>query len=201
MPFPSEDAHPAGRDQGPLVDGITALLTVIACAAVALRFWARRIAKAGYWWDDWFALAAVVVVLGSNTTRFLRTTPTASILSNFMFKLTEVVVRYGLGKDTSDINPADLTPLFQAMYADMLTYSAGVALIKLAAVLLYARIFPNREFQWMLWAMAVFIICWLVAFEFAFAFQCDPISRFWNHQLPGTCLVYVLLTTSGHAVR
>ena len=32
----------------------------LAAIAVALRFWSRRLVKAGYWLDDWLALLVLV---------------------------------------------------------------------------------------------------------------------------------------------
>jgi hypothetical protein len=104
-------------------------------------------------------------------------------------------VSFGLGQDSVKIDPSDVVKLLQTIYADMLIYSAAVALIKLSAILLYARIFPGREFRWMLWGMGAFVICWLIAVEFAFAFQCTPVPFLWNHQLEGTCLRYAVCSS------
>lgn len=48
-------------DKGPRITTVSVVMLVLATTAVALRFWGRYIAhKAGYWWDDWLALASLV---------------------------------------------------------------------------------------------------------------------------------------------
>ena len=52
---------PAMADRGPYVDNVNYVFLILATVAVALRFYGRYIAhKAGYWWDDWLSLAALV---------------------------------------------------------------------------------------------------------------------------------------------
>jgi hypothetical protein len=80
MPPPPKSQHAGHEDQGPMVEGVVAVLTVLSCVAVALRFWARHLAKAGYWYDDWFALAGLFVVLASNSTRYIRAYPSQLLL-------------------------------------------------------------------------------------------------------------------------
>ena len=51
----------AVEDRGPEINGYGIAMIVLSIIAVALRFWSRYLAKkAGFWWDDWFALAALV---------------------------------------------------------------------------------------------------------------------------------------------
>lgn len=40
--------------------GSVIVLTVIAVTAVVLRFLARKISSAGFWWDDWTITTALV---------------------------------------------------------------------------------------------------------------------------------------------
>lgn len=44
----------------PLIVGINLFLTIIATLAIILRVISRKLADAGFWWDDWLALAAWV---------------------------------------------------------------------------------------------------------------------------------------------
>ena len=49
------------EDRGTQITSVNYVMLVLATLAVALRFWARYIAhKAGFWWDDWTSLAALV---------------------------------------------------------------------------------------------------------------------------------------------
>ena len=40
---------------------IATCLTLLATVAVALRFYARHLKKAGYWWDEYMILPALVI--------------------------------------------------------------------------------------------------------------------------------------------
>jgi hypothetical protein len=54
-------AESVTEDKGPQIRAVTYAMLVLATVAVALRFWARSVAlKAGFWWDDWLSLAALV---------------------------------------------------------------------------------------------------------------------------------------------
>lgn len=51
----------AGDDRGPQIEAVTIFMLVLATVAVTLRLLARYIsARAGFWWDDWLSLAALV---------------------------------------------------------------------------------------------------------------------------------------------
>lgn len=47
----------------PVLYGGTISLQVLSTLIVALRFLARRVSKAGLWWDDWLIVPALVGVL------------------------------------------------------------------------------------------------------------------------------------------
>lgn len=36
------------------------VLALLAAVAVVLRFWSRRLSRAGYWWDDFMSIVALV---------------------------------------------------------------------------------------------------------------------------------------------
>ena len=51
----------ATANRGPQVNAISYAMLVLATIAVILRFWGRYVAKkAGFWWDDWLSLTALV---------------------------------------------------------------------------------------------------------------------------------------------
>ena len=53
-------------NRGSTIVGTCVALIVFSTLAVALRFLSRRLSKAGYWYDDWLALAALVWSLDSS---------------------------------------------------------------------------------------------------------------------------------------
>ena len=42
------------------------VLYILVVTSVLLRFFARKISKASYWWDDWFILLALACSLPSD---------------------------------------------------------------------------------------------------------------------------------------
>jgi hypothetical protein len=46
--------------QAPRIIGASVVLIILSTAAVVLRFLARRLSRAGLWWDDWTILFALV---------------------------------------------------------------------------------------------------------------------------------------------
>ena len=56
-PYPGLDINDT---QSPRIIGTCITLIVITTAAVALRFLARHLSRAGLWWDDWTILGALV---------------------------------------------------------------------------------------------------------------------------------------------
>ena len=63
--------HPSNtqsRSAGIIATAVIGL--IIATVAIVLRFWSRKISKAGFYWDDWFALASLVSSLRSTLGQF-----------------------------------------------------------------------------------------------------------------------------------
>ena len=53
--------EPAVPNKGPRLDAAAYIMLVLVTIAVALRFCSRYVShKAGFWWDDWIALIALV---------------------------------------------------------------------------------------------------------------------------------------------
>lgn len=44
----------SGETRQPLIYAVTGIVTVLTLVVLSLRIWARRIAKARFWWDDWY---------------------------------------------------------------------------------------------------------------------------------------------------
>ena len=52
---------PASQNQGSQINAVNYAFLVLSTMAVALRFCGRYVAhRAGYWWDDWLSLVALV---------------------------------------------------------------------------------------------------------------------------------------------
>jgi hypothetical protein len=69
-------------------------------------------------------------------------------------------------------------------------YNASLAFTKFSILLQYLRIFPARSFR-----LACFVVGAVVATYSSWAIvsgyvNCVPVAKFWNHDLPGSCLSF-----------
>lgn len=67
-------------------------------------------------------------------------------------------------------------------------YNASLAFTKFSILFQYLRIFPARSFR-----IACYVVMAVVATYSSWAIvsgyvNCVPVAKFWNHDLPGTCL-------------
>ena len=58
---------PSGQDLGALTSRVSTAMIVLTVLAVSLRFVARKMSRATYGYDDWFALASLVRILRTCT--------------------------------------------------------------------------------------------------------------------------------------
>ena len=59
--------------------------------------------------------------------------------------------------------------------------------VKIAVLLFYGRIFPQKRFQYALYGMGTFLALFLLSNWFAVALQCQPIHSFWQPEVPHHC--------------
>ena len=76
---------------------------------------------------------------------------------------------------------------FESILASELLYPPTIAVIKISTLLLYARIFHGQTFQYVLWAVGLFISTYSAVFMIVMLLQCSPLSKFWDHSLNGKC--------------
>jgi hypothetical protein len=79
----------------------------------------------------------------------------------------------------------------QVFYIGGIFYTLGVALVKIAFLCFYLKLFPSRPFRKV--AYPLLVICFLFGgtFTFLFIFQCSPISYAWmqwDGEADGKCL-------------
>lgn len=67
-------------------------------------------------------------------------------------------------------------------------YCTTVGIIKISILLMYARIFPTRNFRIASYILGAIVVSWVIAIICVSVFQCNPIAKGWNSSLPGTCI-------------
>ncbi|KAK2006843.1 CFEM domain-containing protein [Colletotrichum eremochloae] len=138
-------------------------MAVMAAICVSSRF-AYKIFFAGLdiGWDDWFVMATLIAAMPSSVITVHGTTAN------------------GLGRDIWTLDPQQITKVLFYFYIMAWLYFLQAALVKLAIIFFYMRIFPARNVQRILWGTAIFIIIWGLVFVLTAIFQCKPIHYFWT---------------------
>lgn len=142
--------------------GSSIFLIVLPTIFVILRLVSRKVAGAGYWWDDLCILLALIFSYGL----------TIDILV--------CTVRYGLGRHIY-ILPFNTTGKFMEMlYAFEMLFFLTTCFNKLSILAFYRRIFPISQLRIVLISTTVVVCTFTVTGLLVVIFQCRPISAFWN---------------------
>lgn len=67
-------------------------------------------------------------------------------------------------------------------------YGLSVTLVKISVLLFYRRVFDIARLRRQIYAIGFLVIAWLVVHNLICVFKCNPIQKFWDHDLPGHCL-------------
>ncbi|KAI9677142.1 MAG: hypothetical protein M1822_008251 [Bathelium mastoideum] len=149
---------------------------VIAIITVGLRFYARRLNRVKYWWDDWFMLLAAVLSIASTVEELLQ-------------------VRWGSGRHVEWVqafHPDRLASHEKNILASELMYPITLASIKMSLLFFFIRLFGiNKRFALVCWIQIGMVLAWFIIVEFVFLFQCNPIWMAWSiDRIAGKCFAY-----------
>ncbi|KAL8929133.1 MAG: hypothetical protein Q9172_000568 [Xanthocarpia lactea] len=144
----------------PEIIGAVTVLTILAVAAVILRFLARSSTTARYGVDDWLILFALVnpAMLNAIT---LRTD------SNRFGKL---------------VSPPASSSLY---FAGSVFFNTGAPALKLSILVFYHRIFPVQKFMVSCIIIGVVVIGWFIASVVSTFLICRPVAYWWDKSIPG----------------
>lgn len=162
------------RDKSQTYTTLAIAFSVISGVAVLQRFVAKILAETlqlGI--DDYMVLLAAVVQA-----------PMAAVG-------VEGGVASGLGRDIWTLEFWQVTDFSFFLYVFTVLYFLNIAIVKLAFLFFYLRVFPKRSVRRYLWATVAFTVCFGVTFVFAGIFQCQPVSHYWNRwtgEYEGSCV-------------
>ncbi|KAJ5159893.1 uncharacterized protein N7482_006897 [Penicillium canariense] len=150
---------------------VTTALTSIAALIVGMRLFARLRLMKITGREDWTILISLV-------------------FSIVYLALVGAQFHYGMGIHSDQLSTATLQSQLKCLWAAIPMYNASLAFTKFSILLQYLRIFPARSFR-----HACYIVMSIVATYSAWAIvsayvNCVPIAKFWNHDLPGSCLSF-----------
>ena len=86
--------------------------------------------------------------------------------------------------------------MHQSVLASEVLYGPAIGAVKISTLLLFARIFPDRNFKRALWAIGIFLSIYTAILAIAAIFQCRPISGAWDPTIKADCIQIKLVLMS-----
>ncbi|KAK4098619.1 hypothetical protein N658DRAFT_431713 [Parathielavia hyrcaniae] len=170
MSSPSEPLDPAlYESQAGIPIAVVTVTLTIALTAVCLRTYARAVMIRQFGADDWAAVVAVVLAIGSGS----------MVAANTM---------YGHGRHLAVVDKSQLWKYFRTFYISIVLYNGSLTATKLTFLLQYYRILGMGHMRTVIIAAFVFVALWSISQLLVVIFTCTPIHKFWLPETPGTCI-------------
>ncbi|CAI7614805.1 unnamed protein product [Penicillium viridicatum] len=138
-------------------------------AFVAIRLWSRAKSKSGLGWDDWTILVS-------------------SMFAVIVMALMLAACTYGFGQHIANITTPHRLMTMKLFFVSQAFYKLTMNMTKMSILMLYLRIFIQRWFRITCYVFLVIITSYMVGAFFASVFQCTPVARAWNKNIPGSCI-------------
>ncbi|KAI2464980.1 hypothetical protein F4781DRAFT_411141 [Annulohypoxylon bovei var. microspora] len=157
------------------------IVAVLAVLSVALRFYARYYTKAGFGWDDWLILLAVIAIIVTDILVLWAN----SVNPNGAYVASNTDPNY-------EYTPADV--LFNKIdYIGTVLYYTITSTTKLSILLMYRRLFSvNTLFRHQVHVVSILVTGFWIGCTVADLLDCIPIEWTWNNALadPRYCFNY-----------
>jgi hypothetical protein len=117
--------------------------------------------------------------------------------------LTKAEVRWGLGMHLQDIDlPEDVIVhhYFLDLFADMWLYTFSVGLSKFVILGFYWRMFSTSFIRQPIRVLFACSAGWIIVRVALICSQCQPINKFWDKDIPGTCPLTPMLSLFGAGI-
>ncbi|KAL8847939.1 MAG: hypothetical protein Q9221_007004 [Calogaya cf. arnoldii] len=157
-------------DQRGRIVGSSTAFIVLTTVIVALRLLSRKLAHAGFWWDDHFAVIAWA-------------------FSTMCCVLLLIQLERGYGRHIYIWGPVEgplkMRQWRKVFYVFELFFHTSTTLAKYSILAFYWRIFAIKSFRQILIWTTVLCTVYMVAIDLTIIFQCQPIHHSWD-QVVGT---------------
>ncbi|PVH75952.1 hypothetical protein DL98DRAFT_465808 [Cadophora sp. DSE1049] len=152
--------HQPLRDRSKLVSTAGLVGIALSLLAVVLRILARAIGGQ-FGMDDWTMIVAMGFVIPISA-------------------MAVVLADRGMGKDIWSIPFDDITYILHIYYFDECLYFLSLAMIRVSILCFYLRIFPQRLFRRIVYAIMAANIIYGTTFVLLSVFQCIPVHAAWT---------------------
>ncbi|CAJ2506924.1 Uu.00g081100.m01.CDS01 [Anthostomella pinea] len=152
-----------------LTIGVVTSCLALALLSFVLRIYARYTTQAKLWWDDYWMFWVMALCISMSTMDF-------------------VMLSLGSGVHQDALPAGEVLTFIKCLYAYMLMWATSVFSVKVGILLFYWRVFHTKGFR--IGAMAVGALSAGIFLSnfFSFLLQCTPVSKFWDHEVEGTCI-------------
>ncbi|CAK7213852.1 hypothetical protein SCUCBS95973_001939 [Sporothrix curviconia] len=113
------------------------------------------------------------------------------IASIFGFLLGIVIImmtKHGLGLHITDVSDAEFEKFLLLDFVSALSYIWAFVLIKLSFAVFYLRVIPTKGFRRLNYTIIAVLSAQGIEETFVVFFACQPLTKFWKPDTPGTCL-------------
>ncbi|KAI4236121.1 MAG: hypothetical protein L6R40_006246 [Gallowayella cf. fulva] len=116
-----------------------------------------------------------------------------TILLAWLFNIATCLIclvqqKYGNGIHIWNITKPKFMIYSRWAAAAPIVYCPAVALAKIAILIFYLRLNPNKSFRNSVFAVLILTVGYMIALCLAIFFQCRPVAKFWNPFLEGHCV-------------
>lgn len=94
----------------------------------------------------------------------------------------------GMGLHANTLHPNNVVLIAKFLVVAEILYAFNLVWTKLSILFFYYRIFHLPYFKRWAYAIAIFVIAWVICVTFLFIFICVPVQKLWYPQLPGHCI-------------
>ncbi|KAH5057440.1 hypothetical protein HBH96_109480 [Parastagonospora nodorum] len=162
---------------------MAAVPSVLCVFVVALRVWTR-------WRSKKYDLEDTLLVIATALNLVLSFTTCGYIISSF----------YGYHVWNIPEGAIDPILMMKWNYANSIIYNPILALVKLSFILTLIKLrSPKIWINYCLWAMLCLNACFAVGAPLACIMQCNPIAKYWDRRIIGSCVhagAYTVSTSS-----
>ncbi|KAF2213875.1 hypothetical protein CERZMDRAFT_38255, partial [Cercospora zeae-maydis SCOH1-5] len=139
-------------------------MPILAATAVVLRIYARLFCTKNAGWDDYFTMASMLCSMAT----------TITIIE---------MVQWGLGKHVKQLTKHEAFMQQRAFFCMIIVYNMSLFFTKMAILMQYKRLFPQKGFKIAVNIAMVIVIIYAFWRVFAAIFVCWPVAAFWDHSI------------------
>ncbi|KAI0203727.1 hypothetical protein F4808DRAFT_415559 [Astrocystis sublimbata] len=151
---------------------VAIVFTLISVLAIILRFVANRRVRRKAHAEDWLALTSLLLYLGFG-----------------VVNLVDAIIASGREGLELLASPDDYAAVRKLIYSALWLYFYQQLFAKLSILALYYRLFwVKPAFKKCIDALVIYHALWITVTSFLIGFNCQPLARFFDPQVPGHCM-------------